>query len=245
MNRVESDIEADLERLERDGYLLIEGALSPEEVGRCASALDDARTNGWEEGLNAVGNMWFDRLLEQNPDPFRPLIAHPSVRPYLDALMGPQCQMRSFRAHINPGPYHQEWHMDFYGYWEAAGGRYAQKAVGFNTTFYFQDNGPGKAWLKFVRGGHLRKPGGLERGINSFDPDNPFSRWCDAQEHDLLYPKAGDCVLFFSHIPHQGAKEDAELERSNVVVHYQCTPFYDGIWHVSQPVGYRGTFPLV
>jgi ectoine hydroxylase-related dioxygenase (phytanoyl-CoA dioxygenase family) len=56
-------------------------------------------------------------LLEKDPETFRPLVAHESIRPYLDALMGPQCQLRSFRAHINPGAYEQEWHMDFYGYW--------------------------------------------------------------------------------------------------------------------------------
>jgi hypothetical protein len=238
------DVDAGLERLERDGYLVIEGAVPPGEVETYRSALNRARERGWQEGLNAVGNMWFDRLLEQDPDTFRPLIAHPGVRPYLEALMGPQCQVRRLRAHINPGPYHQEWHMDFFGYWEPVPGRYAQKAVGFNTTFYFQDNGPGLAWLKFVRGGHRVRPGGLERGVNSFDPENPFARWCDAQEHDVLYPRAGDAVLFFSHIPHQGAKEDPEMERSNVVVHYQCTPFYEGAWHVSQPMGYSGTFPL-
>jgi hypothetical protein len=239
-----SELETNLGRLERDGYLLIEGALTPEETERCRVALNAARENGWEEGLNSVGNMWFDHLLEQDSETFRPLIAHPSVRPYLETLLGPQCQVRSLRAHINPGPYHQEWHMDFYGYWDQPKARYAQKAIGFNTTFYFQDNGPGMAWLKFVRGGHLTRPGGLQRGINAFDPENPFYRWCEGQPHDVLYPKAGDAVLFFSHIPHQGAKEDADLERSNVVVHYQCSPFYEGIWHVSAPIGFAGTFPL-
>jgi ectoine hydroxylase-related dioxygenase (phytanoyl-CoA dioxygenase family) len=237
-------VEQGLERLERDGYLLIPGALSAKETETCRTRLNRARENGWQEGLNSVGNMWFDHLLEQDEETFRPLIAHPSVRPYLEALFGPQCQVRSLRAHINPGPYHQEWHMDFYGYWDAPTARYAQKAVGVNTTFYFQDNGPGLAWLKFVRGGHLVRPDGLVRGINAFDPENLFSRWCDAQPHDVLYPKAGDVVLFFSHIPHQGAKEVADLERGNVVVHYQCTPFYEGIWHVSRPMGYAGTFPL-
>jgi len=241
-----ADIEQGLERLERDGYLVGEGGLSPEETERCRAALNQARANEWQEGLNAVGNMWFDRLLEQDPETFRPLIAHPSVRGHLETLFGPQCQVRSLRAHINPGPYHQEWHMDFFGYWDMPTARYAQKAIGVNTTFYFQDNGPGKAWLKFVRGGHRVRPGGLERGLNTFAPDNPFHLWCEAQPHDVLYPKAGDAVLFFSHIPHQGAKEDAAagMERSNVVVHYQGTPFYEGIWHVSRPIGYAGTFPL-
>jgi len=73
---------------------------------------------------------------------------------------------------------------------------------------------------------------------------NEFRAWCDAQEPVILYPKAGDCVLFYSHIPHQGAKFQENLERSNVVCHYQCTPMYEGIWHVSRPIGYQGTFPL-
>jgi hypothetical protein len=188
--------------------------------------------------------MWFDRLLEQDPETFRPLLMHPTVRPYLTELFGPQCQVRRLRAHINPGPYHQEWHMDFFGYWDQPQARYAQKAVGVNVTYYFQDNGPGQAWLRFVKGGHLDRPGGLIRGEVNFDPGNPFYQWCEAQEHDVIYPKAGDAVLFFSHIPHQGAKEIADLERSNVVIHYQCNPFYEGIWHVSSPLGYAGTFPL-
>ena len=52
--------------------------------------LNYAREQNWQEGLNPVGNMWFDHLLEQDPETFRLLIAHPSVRPYLEALMGPQ-----------------------------------------------------------------------------------------------------------------------------------------------------------
>ena len=34
------------------------------------------------------------------------------------------------------------------------------------------------------------------------------------------------------------------MERSNVVCHYQVTPMYEGIWFVSSPIGYKGTFPL-
>ena len=58
-------VDRDLERLERDGYLHIAGALSPEEVERCRTRLNEARAKGWQEGLNSVGNMWFDHLLEQ------------------------------------------------------------------------------------------------------------------------------------------------------------------------------------
>lgn len=238
------DLEQRLEQLDRDGFLLIEGALSPAEVERCRMSLNRGREQGWQEGLNEVGNMWFDRLLEQDPETFRPLIAHPSVRPILDALMGPQCQLRSLRGHINPGPYLQEWHMDFYGYWMQPKRRLALRGVGVNTTFYFQDNDPDRGHLKFVKGGHLSEPPGLHPSLVRGYGPNEFRNWCEAHEHVVLNPKAGDCVLFYSHIPHQGAKLQDDIERSNVVVHYQCTPMYEGIWHVSRPIGYEGTFPL-
>ena len=157
--------------------------------------------------------------------------------------MGRQCQLRSLRAHINPGPYLQEWHMDFYGYWEEKRQveqyRLAAQPVGVNTTYYLQDNGPGDGHLKYVENGHLQEPPHL------YPMDRPkFEAWCEAQEHVVLYPKAGDCVVFLSHIPHQGAKERDDMERSNVVCHYQMTPMYEGIWHVSRPRGYDGTFPF-
>jgi len=232
-----------LEHLEEHGYAIIPQALSPEEVEACRTALNQARANGWEEGLNEVGNMWFDTMLEKMPETFAPLVAHSSVRPYLEALMGPQCQLRSFRGHINPGPYTQEWHMDFYGYWQQPQAPYAVRGTGINTTFYFQDNGPGVAQLTFVKNGHRNAP---PREL--FD-DNGWAHsglddWAATQELETIYPKAGDVVLFFSHIPHQGAKEDPTVERSNIVCHYQSTPFYEGIAHVSTPRDFRGSFPL-
>jgi hypothetical protein len=234
------------EKLERDGYVLIPGALMPEETERCRVALNQARANGWEEGLNHVGNMWFDSLLERMPEAFGPLVGHPSVRPLLETLYGPQCQLRSLRGHINPGPYEQEWHLDFYGYWQQNDqAPYASRATGINTTFYFQDNGPGLARLTYVKGGHrippppeVVHPGGWPVS------EAAFNAWAESLEHETIYPKAGDCVVFFSHIPHQGAKDISDLERSNVVCHYQNNPFYEGIPHVSR-LQKQASFPFV
>src|SRR5437879_2292217 len=69
------DLEARLDQLDRDGFVLIEGALSPEESERCRVRIIYAREQKWEEGLNEVGNMWFDTLLERDPETFRPLVA--------------------------------------------------------------------------------------------------------------------------------------------------------------------------
>jgi hypothetical protein len=51
------DIESKLDQLERDGFVLIKGALSPEETEHIRQRINYAREIGWEEGLNAVGNM--------------------------------------------------------------------------------------------------------------------------------------------------------------------------------------------
>ncbi|HIC69272.1 MAG TPA: hypothetical protein EYO90_07060 [Candidatus Latescibacteria bacterium] len=232
-----------LDQLERDGFVVVEGALSPDATDHVRGRIEHAREMGWEEGLNEVGNMWFDTLLQREPDTFGPLVGHESIRPLLEGMMGKQCQLRSLRCHINPGAYLQEWHMDFYGYWEeereAAKYRLTVPPVGVNTTFFMQDNDPGDGHLKFVKEGHLREPPHLH------PMDRPgFEAWCEAQEHVVLHPKAGDCVVFQSHIPHQGAKERDDMERSNTVIHYQLTPMYEGVWHVSRPIGYEGTFPF-
>lgn len=236
------DLDKQLDQFERDGYLIIPNALNPEETERVRQKINYGREQGWQEGLNEVGNMWFDTFLEREPGTFGPLVAHKSIRPYLEALLGPQLQLRSFRAHINPGPYLQEWHMDFYGYWMQPKRRLSVRGVAVNTTFYLQDNAPGIAHLKFVKHGHLFEPHAVHpskmRGL-----DCEFRQWCERQEHVVLYPKAGDCVIFFSHMPHQGAKEDDSVERSNVVCHYQSNPFYEGVWFVSRTKG-EGIYPL-
>ena len=238
-----SDVDSRLDELERVGFVVVEGALSADEIELVRTRVDHAREQGWEDGLNAVGNMWFDSLLDREPETFAPLVGHKSIRPILEGMMGPQCQLRSHRAHINPGAYLQEWHMDFYGYWEegrkAKNYRLAMPPIGINTTFYLQDNNPGDGHLKFVKDGHLGEPPHL------YPMDRPqFEAWCEAQQHVVLYPKAGDCVVFLSHIPHQGAKERDDMDRSNVVCHYQVTPMHEGAWFVSLSRGYAGTFPF-
>ena len=237
------DVREKLSQLENEGYLLIEGALSPEETEHLRQRINYAREQGWEEGLNDVGNMWFDTLLDREPDTYQPLVGHPNVRPYLEGMMGKQCQLRSLRAHINPGAYLQEWHLDFYGYWhekrEAEKYPYAVSTVSFNSTFYFQNNQVGDGHLKFVKNGHQIEPEHL------YPVDRPkFEAWCEAQAHVVLHPMAGDCVIFMNHMPHQGAKERDDMERSNVVCHYQVTPMHDAVHYVSRPRGYIGTFPF-
>ena len=74
-------IESQLDQLEADGFLLVAGALASDEVEHLRQRINHAREQGWEEGLNAVGNMWFDSLLDREPENYAPLVGHQRIRP--------------------------------------------------------------------------------------------------------------------------------------------------------------------
>ncbi|MCB0064183.1 MAG: phytanoyl-CoA dioxygenase family protein [Caldilineaceae bacterium] len=251
-------IDQNLAQLQQDGFLLIRNALDPATVAQWKAVLYDLYANEQYEISNGVGNVAFEKLLALQPDRAKALVAHPSTSPYLKAILGQQCQLRSLRAHVNPGAYLQEWHMDFYDYYyqvEKAGA--AQPVVGLcmTVTFYLPDNTPEHGRLTFVKG-YLDEPVPEELRPNlryTEDRADPFQRWCDEQAHVDLHPMAGDAVVFFSHIPHQGAKFGIDPEgqmRANIVLHYQQNPMFPGIRFVSDPqftletLGYRGTFPF-
>jgi len=148
--------------------------------------------------------------------------------------------------------------MDFYDYHyqrEKAEGDQPLVGLCMNTTFYLTDNPPERGRLTFLKD-YFKQPipdGMIQHMGYTDDCSNPFQTWCDSQKHVDLHPQAGDVVLFYSHVPHQGAKvgEDPEgCPRANVVLHYQQNPMFPGISFVSNPqftldtLGYAGTFPF-
>ena len=255
---VDGEVLAGLTDLERDGFLLVPGALDDESVAWWKATLYDLHRRGLNEIDNSVGNVAFESLLKLAPEHSRLLVGHPSVAPYLKAILGKQCQLRSLRAHMNPRAYLQEWHMDFgdYQYQErkSEAGR-PLRALCMNSTFYLTDNTPERGRLTFLTGYVDRS---LPEEILPYVRytnirTDRFQVWCDEQPQAHLYPMAGDAVVFFSHIPHQGAKfgDDPEDDiRANLVLHYQQNPMYPGIRFVSTPdltleaLGYAGTFPF-
>ena len=229
------NLEAKLDRLEEDGFILVENALTPEETEHVRQRINHARAMGWEEGLNAVGNMWFDSLLDREPETYAPLVGHPSIRPILEGMMGRQCQLRSFRAHINPGPYLQEWHLDFYGYWAGEARdrpRPLRRPAGRHQHHLLL---PGQRPRPRAPQVHQKRPTRSSRPTST-PWTAPNSRpGAKPRSTSSSTPKPADCIVFINHIPHQGAKHQDHIERSNVVCHYQVTPMYEGIWHVSTP----------
>ena len=82
-----ADLDDQLDALDRHGFLLVRNAL-PEDVvlawRECLVRKYERRE--WDIS-NEVGNVAFDHLLEQEPELARPMVGHPSVAPYLQAML--------------------------------------------------------------------------------------------------------------------------------------------------------------
>ena len=247
-----------LAALKRNGFLLIRQVLDQATISQWREILYGLYDRGAYEISNSVGNVAFEKLLALEPELCQQLLGHPAAAPYLKAILGKQCQLRSLRAHVNPADYTQEWHMDFYDYYyqtDKAGGELPLQALCMNSTFYLTDNTPDRGRLTFLEG-YMHQPIPAElvphMGYTD-DRENLFQAWCDRQSHVDLHPLAGDMVIFYSHVPHQGAKLGADPDgeiRANIVLHYQQNPMFPGIRFVSNPqftletLGYAGTFPF-
>ena len=145
-------LEINLEFLRKNGFVIVKKGLNKDRVSMWKEKIYSNYNNQKYEIKNTVGNVAFEKLLELEPHLSRELIGHKSIAPYLKYFLGKQCQLRSLRAHINPGPYLQEWHMDFYDYWyqqESSKANVPLKGLCMTTTFYLTDNIPEKGRLRF------------------------------------------------------------------------------------------------
>ena len=102
MSAIVSETQERLDQLNRDGFILIPNALPPERVEQWKTVLYALYDRGAYEISNGVGNVAFEKLLALEPELAGKLVGHASVAPFLHAIMGKQCQLRSLRAHVNP-----------------------------------------------------------------------------------------------------------------------------------------------
>ena len=259
------EVPAGLADLERDGFVLVRGALDADTVATWKHKLYDLHRRGLNEIDNSVGNVAFESLLRLEPELSRGLIgvvAGPGRPPQRRAL--PQGFPRqavpaplAARAHqparLPPGVAHGLRRLPLPGA-QRRGGPPAARAV--HEHHFLPDRqhpGTGPADVPEGLRGPLAAGGAAAARPLHRRSANPFQAWCDAQSQEHLYPLAGDAIVFFAHVPHQGVKfgDDPEDDiRANLVLHFQQNPMYPGIKFVSSPdftlqtLGYAGTFPF-
>jgi hypothetical protein len=194
------------------GYLVIRQALTPEEVTHLNEGIDhhiealqerETSLAGDSQALSGTSHRldMGDMLSWEKPwcEPFRALLAHPGVKPYLDAILG-----EGYRLDHGPGLIAMEEGCEgglLHGggvergdFSEAYFFKNGRIYTGLTVVEYMlTDEGPGEGGVAVLPGSHkanLPCPQGI-------------IRWEEHQEHVVeVNTKAGDAVLFTETLTH-------------------------------------------
>lgn len=177
------------------GYLVVDNALSMEQVEKLRSALDDV-------------DLGEDRLLEQD-DRFAFLVDNPPVLSRMKAILGNCLQLHSASARVTkPGAADMDWHRDYP--WPVApyGTLYGSVPGQINCGYYLdeltKENGP----VVIVPGSH-RAP---------FEP--PIGHPIFPEEKHIL-AKPGQAILFDGATYHRAAANKSQGNRRVCFMCYQ------------------------
>jgi hypothetical protein len=229
---------AERERFDRDGYLIIRGALAADEVRRYAGALDRAYAAAVAAGRVPDGAAMHQLSAVANCPEAAALLDHPATFSYVWSLLG--WNIHVYHSHLDvhpplrgPRPFRFEWHQD--------GGRQNRELetaprprLSVKLAYWLSDvSGPGRGNLKIVPGSHLANwiPGPPRRDVEWPDPDGAVE----------LTPAAGDVVLFDRRLWHARSGNHSPHTRKAMFFGYTLRWIAirdenDGIW----PSGWAG-----
>jgi ectoine hydroxylase len=105
------------EQFDRDGYLIIRGALTPDEVGRYTAALDRAYAAVAADGRIQRGNSMHQLSAVANCPEAAALLDHPATFGYVWSLLGWNIHVYHSHLDVHPPlpdrrPFRFEWHQD-------------------------------------------------------------------------------------------------------------------------------------
>ncbi len=182
------------------GYLLVENALTPEQVETLRATLDHTFAQSKKQ---------FTHQLLEEDDRFSFLLDNPMVLTRMKALLGNCIQLHSATARVTePGTPDQAWHRD--GPWpvDPQGTPYGSIPGQINCGYYLDEltmeNGP----VVVVPGSH-RAPFKPPAGFPTF-PDELF-----------VLAKPGHAVLFDGWLYHRGAANQSQGSRRVCLMCYQ------------------------
>jgi ectoine hydroxylase-related dioxygenase (phytanoyl-CoA dioxygenase family) len=202
---------------DRDGYLIIRGALGPDEVADAREAIDRVYASMATAGsLGPDGSMHLLSAAANCPE-LAGLIDHPATFGYVWPVLG--WNIHIYHSHLDVHPQVRV-HMPFRFDWHQDGGRQNREIeaaprprLSVKLAYWLSDvSEPGRGNLKVVPGSHLtnRIDGPPRRDIQWPDPDGAVE----------VTARPGDAVLFDRRIWHTRSRNYSQRTRKAVFFGY-------------------------
>jgi len=211
-------VDQQLLQYETQGFVHLPGVIPPELVARVKKAFDasaEVHRAEWEklpEERRAAAPYYDLPDILDVDDAFVDLADLPSIWPLLLKAIGTDIQLNHTHARIMfPGKtFTAAWHSDLA---QLQGINLAASPHFFGKVhFYFEDLDPQQGCLGFIPGSHTL-PASDTRKPPVDDPENPaiFVR---------IVPKAGDAVLFNTHVRHMAFDNRTNRPRKSLIYAY-------------------------
>ena len=195
---------------ETQGYLHLHNVIAGPTLSRLQTAFETAYGKCSERQSSKEQFFDIPHILDQD-DVFVDLADLPTLFPVLLAIIGPGIQLLQTQARIlRPGPSHTPpWHTDMAG----LRGVNIGQTLNFHLKVHFYpfDLSADQGCLAFIPGSH-RYPDGAERPTIPEDSDSPVIVKC--------VPRAGDVVLFNTHVLHMALSNRSQAIRKTLIYSY-------------------------
>jgi len=234
---------AQRERFERDGYLVIPGVLSDEEVGRYTEAIDRVYARAARTGrLGSDRSMHVLGAVASCPE-MAGLIDHPRAFPYVWSILGWNVHVYHSHLDVHPPvmgskPFRFEWHQD--------GGRQNRELetdprprLSVKLAYWLSDvSVPGRGNFKVVPGSHTTNwiAGPPRRDVPWPDPDGAIE----------VTANPGDAVFFDRRLWHARSDNRSAITRKAVFFGYtyRWAAIRDEVSAVHASDWFRGLDPV-
>jgi hypothetical protein len=208
---------ADQEQLDREGFLIIRGALTPDEVRHYSEALDRVYAAATADGRIEPGTSMHQLSAVANCPEASALLDHPATFPYVWSLLGWNVHMYHSHLDVHPPlrarrPFRFEWHQD--------GGRQNREIetdprprLSVKIAYWLSDlSEPGRGNLKVVPASHLTNwiSGPPRRDVEWPDPAGAIE----------VTASAGDVVVFDRRLWHARSDNYSSHTRKAIFLGY-------------------------
>jgi phytanoyl-CoA hydroxylase len=202
-------------QFENQGFLHLPGLLQPDLVGRLKTAFDAASVRYHDEWQAAVREgkasaAYYDipNILDQD-DSFVELVDHPGLLPLMLRIVGADIQLNHTHARLFPPgkTFTAAWHSDLA---DVIGIDLAHSTNFFvKVHFYFEDLSPDQGCLGFLPGTHRLPPNIVRPRVDGSSPAAV-----------KIVPKAGDAVIFNTHVLHMAHDNTSGKVRKSLIYAY-------------------------